>query len=153
MEAKSETNEGTTTTGTKYAFVASGSPALSENWYYKAINEVPKEGGKEGETEPMLPVSGYVLAENLESIKPIDLNAKVYNTFIGKWEDWNPARAFDSALVKYYSGRYTLETIDELTGTDTPATESGYTNWNELFVMTHYGDWPSPEVFFINTAS
>lgn len=140
---------------TKYAFVAGTlSSSSTGNWYYRTINEVEKEGGKPGETEPMLPYQGAgEVSSHLNYTKPIDLNAGSYNVFVGEWDTWNPARAFDSALVKYYSGRYTLKTIDELTGTDTPATESGYTNWNELFVMTHYGDWPSPEVFFINTAS
>ena len=96
----------------------------------------------------MLPYQGAGdVSNHISNTKPIDLNAESYNEFVGEWSTWNPARAFDSALVKYYSGKYTLKTVDELH--QEPPT--GYNNWNELFVMTHYGDWPSPEVFFINT--
>ena len=134
---------------TKFAFVAAGSATLSGNYYYQVINEVPstKQGAKDGETEPMLPVSGYELnVDNMSRIKPLDLNAESYNSFVGQWEDWNLARAFDAALVKYYSGSYTLKTVDELNS-------AGYDKWDQLFVTTHYGDWPSPEVFFINEAT
>ena len=145
------------TATTKYAFVTGSLPAGSSgNYYYKGINEIlsTQPNHKEGETEPMPPYNGYVLTENattndtlLNIIKPIDLNADTYNKFVGKWDDWNSARAFGTSLVKYYSGKYTLKTVDELNST----LPNGYSNWDELFVMTHYGDWPSPEVFFINT--
>ena len=139
------TGAGTSTT--TFAFVASGSPTLSGNYYYEAINVVTNNG----KTEPMLPVSGYVLnKENVEKIRPIDLNAATYNEFVGSMDDWNPARAFDAALVKYYNGKYTLKSVRKLTSSGTPPT--GY-DWNQLFVMTHYGDWPAPEVFVINTPS
>ena len=83
----------------------------------------------------------------MAKIKPIDLNADTYNEFTGAWNSWNPARAFDSALMQYYNGSYTLRTVDELIGDEKP---EGYDKWNQLFVYTHYGDWPSHEVFFIN---
>ena len=135
---------------TQFAFVAAGSPSLSGDHFYRVINEVAstKPGAKEGETEPMLPVSGYVLnSANMAKIKPIDLNADTYNEFAGAWNSWNPARAFDSTLMQYYSGSYTLRTVDELIGSEKP---KGYNDWNQLFIYTHYGDWPSPEVLFIN---
>lgn len=133
----------------KFAFVAERRTlTLSGNYYYMAINEIPKEGGKDDETEPMLPVSGYSFsAANLAEIKPLDLNADAYNEFTGAFAAWNPARAYDSALVKYYGGKYPLRTVKELGA----ALPSDYSNWNELYVATHYGDWPSPEVFFLNT--
>ena len=142
------------TATTKYAFVTGSLPAGSSgNYYYKGINEIlsTQPNHKEGETEPMPPYSGYEITSGLRNMKPIDLNAATYNEFVGEWDDWNFARAFDASLVKYYSGKYTLKTVDELIGTDSPAAGSGYSNWNQLFIITHYGDWPSPEVFFINT--
>ena len=79
-------------------------------------------------------------------MKPIDLNADSYNTFVGAWDNWNLARAFDSALVKYYSGKYPLRAVQQL-----PIPEDGAkSKTSDYFVSTHYGDWPSPEVFFIN---
>lgn len=138
-------------TSSQYALIGEGSlpTGSSGNFFYRVINEVPstKANAKEGDKEPMLPVSGYELnAANITNIQPIDLNADSYNTFVGAWDDWNPARAYDSSLVQYYSGSYTLRTVDELNS----AVPTGYENWNQLFVKTHYGDWPSPEVFFIN---
>lgn len=155
------------TAATKFAFVAGELPTGSTgNYYYMTINEVPKTGGKPDETEPMSPYSGYRLTNDaaanaalMAKIKPIDLNAGTYNGFTGEWNSWNPASAYDSALVNYYSGKYTLKTVDELIGavqtspTDTPDVPTGYNNWNEIFVSTHYGDWPVPEIFFINTPS
>ena len=137
----------------KFAFVGNGAAMISISgcYYYSAINEVQKAGGKPDETEPMLPVSGFVMnAENLAKIKPIDLNAATYNDFSGAWDDWAVASAYDSALVKYYSGKYTLKTVKELSEAPSPV---GYPEWSDLFVSNHYGDWPSPEVFFINTNS
>lgn len=135
----------------KFAFIGNGAAAISGCYYYSAINEVQKAGGKPDETEPMLPVNGFVMnAENLSKIKPIDLNAATYNDFSGAWDDWAVASAYDSALVKYYSGKYTLRTVKDLVGTAEPV---GYPEWSDLFVSNHYGDWPSPEVFFINTNS
>ncbi len=128
----------------KYAFIGSGSPG-SGNYYYMAINEVasaaPGEGGKKG-TEPMLPYDGYDLETKLGVIKPLDMNAKAYNEFTGAWNDWGFARPYNSSLVKYYGGKYPLKTIKEL--------DTDYTGTDDYFVVTHYGDWPSPEVFFIN---
>lgn len=132
---------------TKYAFLGSGTASLSGNYYYRVINEVEKTESGKTVTVPMEPYpSAGEVSSHLSSVKPIDLNAGSYNTFVGAWDDWNPARAYDSALVQYYSGRYCLETVDELNS----ALPTGYENWNQLFVKTHYGDWPSPEVFFIN---
>ena len=138
-------------TSSQYALIGEDSlpTGSSGNFFYRVINEVPstKANAKEGDKEPMLPVSGYELnASNITNIQPIDLNADSYNKFVGAWDDWNPARAYDSSLVQYYSGSYTLRTVDELNS----AVPTGYENWNQLFVKTHYGDWPSPEVFFIN---
>jgi hypothetical protein len=89
----------------------------------------------------------------LAQLKPIDLDAETYNTFVGSQSSWNSARAYDSVLVKYYSGRYTMRTVDELIDSTVPPTGSGYENWNQLFVTTHYGDWPAPEIFVVNTTS
>lgn len=133
-------------TSSQYAFIGDGSlpTGSSGNFFYRVINEVQstKANAKEDDKEPMLPVSGYEMnATSLTNIQPIDLNADSYNTFVGAWVDWNPARAYDSSLVQYYSGSYTLQTVDELSKTTLPS---------NYFVSTHYGDWPSPEVFFIN---
>ena len=138
-----------------FAFVASGNPDLSGNYYYRVINEVlsTKENAKEGETEPMPPVNGYVLnATNMQTIKPLDLNADTYNGFVGLYQkdnviQWDKSTAYDTQLNKYYSGRYPLRTVFQLPVSDSKTASSTGT----YFVVTHYGDWPSPEVFFINS--
>ena len=137
-----------TTGSAGYAFLGSGSPNLSGNYYYQVINEVPstKEGAKEGDTEPMPPVSGYVLTENLNAIKPLDLNSGIYNSFVGAYGTWAAAAVYDSKLGEYYSEKYPLRTVLQL-----PATgEKAASTTGTYFVSKHYGDWPSPEVFFVN---
>ena len=133
---------------TKYAFLASDPPAtFTGNYYYRVINEVEKAQDGKTVTEPMKPYpsAGEVIS-HLSKMKPIDLNADSYNTFVGAWDNWNLARAFDSALVKYYSGKYPLRAVQQL-----PIPEDGAkSKTSDYFVSTHYGDWPSPEVFFIN---
>ena len=137
----------------QFAFVASGSPDLSGNYYYRVINEVPstKENAKEGETEPMPPVEGYDLnKDNMDRIKPLDLNADTYNDFVGAFGAWDTAAVYDKpTLESYYSGKYPLRTVLQLpaTGEKVVSTSGIY------FVSTHYGDWPAPEVFFINTGN
>ena len=49
---------------------------------------------------------------------------------------------YDSTLTAYHKGKFNLKSVDDLY---TTASYSSY------FVARHYGDWPSPEIFFINT--
>ena len=118
----------------KYAFLASGSATLTGNYYYGVVNEIPKS---DGGFELLAPCANTVA---LTAIRPIDLNAEIYNAFTGGIDDWKPARAYDPALVQYYSGKYNLRNVEQL-GAELP---------DKGFVGTHYGDWPSPEVFVIN---
>ncbi len=136
-----------------FAFHGSGSPTLSGNYYYSLVNMVQKEeeGAKEGETQPMLPYSGYKTDTGLSQMKPIDLNAKQYNAYVGKPDKWNPAIAYDPVLIQYYGGRYPLGTIESLSSTTLGAVETDPKDPDlTYFVKIHYGDWPSPEVFFLN---
>lgn len=129
-------------TPVKYAFLASAPPAVfSGNYYYGVINEIPKVST--GGFEPLPPVSGTVTEA---AIRPLDANADAYNSFVGAAAGWNPAIAYDAALVQYYGGKYCLKTVNQLNA----SVPDGYDAWEELFVSTHYGDWPSPEVFVIN---
>lgn len=145
-----------------FAFIGKGelSSESEGNYYFELINEVVNPEDENEATagqetiEYMLPYSTAGEASSIASrIKSIDYDVTTYNVFVGDMEEWNPARAYDSGLVQYYSGKYTLKTVDELTGDDTPPADSEYRNWNQLFIKTHYGDWPAPEIFVINAAN
>lgn len=79
-------------------------------------------------------------------ITAFDLNATTYNDFVGAFDTWDNARAYDKKLVNYYSGKYNLPTVNRLYNHLTSSITVGNTD----FTATHYGDWPSPEVFFVN---
>lgn len=132
----------------KGAFAAELSGTAVDCRYFLAVNEVMRKETKNGKENLLHDhyLGAVGDAESTDGLTPLDLTAEVYNEFTGAWGDWNPARAYDSTLVKYYSGKYTLRTVDELN----TALPTGYTLGSELFATTHYGDWPSPEVFFIN---
>jgi hypothetical protein len=149
-------------TGTAFAFLGSGSASLSGNYYYSFINmveDIGEEGsgsnagaggnGKDPVMVPMSPMDGYELGvTDMSGIRPLDLNTDAYNTFTGAYANWKDAIPYNSTLVKFYGGKYPLKTIGELVST-LPA-DDGY--GEPLFVSIHYGDWPSPEVFFINSS-
>ena len=123
------------------AFAGSFTGTAENCSYYSIINEVRKKE----QTGDKTTLDHYLGAvgdkASTSGITAFDLNADTYNTFTGAWDDWAPAEPYDTILVQYYSGKYPLKAIKELDAT-LPA---GY------FVSTHYGDWPSPEVFFLNT--
>lgn len=50
------------------------------------------------------------------------------------------ASPYDGTLVGYYQGLFNLKTVAQL-GAAVASTD---------FVNTHYGDWPAPEIFFVN---
>lgn len=134
-----------------YAFIASGTPTtFSNNYYYMTINEVEVTDDETGKTtiEPMRPYYAegeHKLSEYFPHTKPLDLNASFYNVFVGDFSAWDSAKVYDASLLKYYSGKYPFRTVLQL-----PATETKSASTANYFVSRHYGDWPSPEVFFIN---
>lgn len=140
----------------KGAFVGSISGTVSDCKYYMIINEVKLSETKNDETVYTLDHYLGAVGDTATSsgIKPLDLNADTYNSFAGAFKDWYPAIPYDLTsgtiigLDTYYSGKYPLETVYEL-NTNLP---SGDSSWNNIYAI-HYGDWPSPEVFFINTSS
>lgn len=70
------------------------------------------------------------------AIQAIDESAYTYNTFVG--DTHGNGAPYDTTLTDYYPEGYPFRTVKQLSN------ESG---------GIHYGDWPSPEVFFINTAA
>ena len=131
---KGTTNEG--------AFVGSLSgTTLSACRYYKIINErsdsttggykyLVSVGGADGETA---------------NITPLDEDADTFNGFVQVWYGGGSTTAFayDGELKTRFNNKYDLKTVKQL----------GYTGTVDSsdFVASHYGDWPSPEIWVINT--
>lgn len=130
------------------AFAGSFTGTAENCSYYSIINEVRKkeQTGDKTTLDHYLGAVGDTASTS--GITAFDLNADTYNTFTGAWDDWNAAAPYDNTLVQYYKVKYPLKAVDEWDSSELP---TGYTSWNQLFAVTHYGDWPSPEVFFINT--
>ena len=129
-----------------------------DNWYFEIINEfsdatlgydcltpVPKEGESDG---------------TKKGVKALDVNAEEYNKFCGASTDWKSAVPYkvQTKLEDYYGGKYNLKTVAQL-DTSTPkqvdvietATTVNNVTTPADFVATHYGDWPAPEIFVVNT--
>lgn len=73
-------------------------------------------------------------------IKPFDENTSSYRAFLQIDE---PAKAvcYDAALIGFYQGDYHLKPIEYL---------GSITVEDSDCVKTHYGDWPAPDLFFVN---
>lgn len=84
-------------------------------------------------------------------IKALDENAEEYNNFCGASTEWKPAKPYtgQTKLESYYGGKYNLKSIEQLAGT----LKVDDNDTTEYFVATHYGDWPAPEIFVVNTKS
>lgn len=132
-----------------YAFLGSGSATLTGNYYFSIINE---ELMPDDSMATILPMAGYDADTQMPAIKPLDLDLTTYNSFVGATDDWKYAIAYDPMLVRYFRkseddiGKYSLKTVEQLNS----ALPSGYSDWSELFVSMHYGDWPAPELLTIN---
>ena len=116
------------------AFLGSGAPALSGlNQYYALINE---STGTDEEGNSVFITKG----PGAEGVTAADADTETYQNFIGDPGEWAPAGAYDPELVRNYEGKYPLKALGGLP-------EEGI-----LFARTHYGDWPAPEILFLNTA-
>ena len=135
---------------------------VSNCHYYSIINEVMlKEDNKDAELDHYL---GAVGDKDNPGIKPLDNSAKTYEDFMPDYNNgngWKTAEPYDigdgnGGLKRLYGGDYNMPTISQLTpsGIDLP---DGYTteadgsfDWTKLFINSHFGDWPAPEVFIVN---
>lgn len=87
------------------------------------------------------PIDGGIVA--------FDKDASAYNGFSGAESAWTAASPYDPTLTAYYgtgtgnarTSRYNLQNVARLGEDLTP----------DAFVATHYGDWPAPEIFVLNT--
>ena len=145
-----DTTSGSTDTGTIKilssigAFAGHVAPGvtLTNNQYYMIINE--RADNTTG-FKYLSPVGG---SKETVGITALDDTATSYNTFSGIQSTWTDAAPYDSALKNYYhdvdhadQAKYNLKGISKLYNTLDPG----------AYVKTHYGDWPAPEIFVINT--
>ena len=127
------------------AFIGSGSPTVpagdgNKSYYFSIVNEVLTQDGSK------ITSIDYKGPGN-EAVAALDADADTYNSFVGPDSEWKSASAYCAALRSYYGGKYNMQTVERLEGTswDSDTVKKNY------FVRTHYGDWPAPEVFVINT--
>ena len=123
--------------------------------YFSIINEVKRTEGQGGTATTVFDhYLGAVgdAADAVDGITEIDLNADTYGIFVGAPDDWTKAEPNDDALKTYYQETYNLKGISRLAGTSGTPT-GGTTDPKEPIVYTHYGDWPAPEIFIINSSS
>ena len=127
------------------AFIGStetGTPTLSgDNYYFSIINEITEKDEDGNITSITYKEPG------IAGVTAIDADAAAYNAFSGSSATWDQAAAYDPELVKYYSGKYNMETVYSLYN-------KAYNNslTEGLFAAVHYGDWPAPEIMIENTA-
>ena len=138
---------------------ASGEDCL----YYEIINEIAIEGG------------GFryltAIGDNGTdtNITALDANAETYDGFFSS--DEKGAVVYDKTLIKYYGetetkgtgsnttkerkARFNLPTVAQLQRKVSPSNvtviETATNTTPADYVATHYGDWPAPEIFVINT--
>ncbi len=127
----------TTATTSKFAFIGSGTPTLSGNYYYSVVNEWTDATDSNYVTD-LDPVNGYDEENDQALVKALDYDLTTLKGFVSKVND---ARAYDPWLVQYYEKKYYLKTVKAL-GSTPPETT--------YFVNTHYGDWPAPETLVVN---
>lgn len=127
---------------TEGAFAASLGGTATSCLYYEIINERP-------DTEKGFIYLNALGEEKTESgISGIDSDVTTYNNFVGGESTWYPANPYDSQLRDFYNGKYPLRTVSQI------AADNKVKNEAETGIgATHYGDWPSPEIFVINTAT
>ena len=134
------------------AFIGSGGASVSSSKYYELVNEKAGSSGIEGKP------AGTSGASALDA-------ENSYDTFVGGYSVWNDAVPYDSGTVdniingvgKYYGGRYNLKTVTQLTQTTKARINNTdtYKTGNDIndgwyFVNVHHGDWPAPEMMFVN---
>lgn len=160
VQTEAVTTEGDRTKNSaRGSFAGSLTGTATNCQYYSLVNEVKRSETKNGKTtsKPDHYLGAAGDKETTSGVTAFDSAAGTYDAFVGDDDTWDPARAYDAALVRYYNGKYPLKTVYRLynvTSLDTMPEDylsDDYKNWNQLFVKTHYGDWPSPETFVVNS--
>ncbi len=95
--------------------------------------------------------TGVVGSGSVLGIEAFDQTTEAYKAFVSSSESGAPSKPYDDTLIAYYQGRYNLRTVKQLLAEVlSEEGESSVTIKEDDFVMTHYGDWPAPEIMVIN---
>ena len=137
------------------AFVGSGTPTASGNYYYSIINDsyyaklrAQSADGKTG-IEELKAAEGNGVAYPLDkdSVQNGSLVTAfaAYKAFLGTGFEPDEAKPYDAFLKNHYQRTgetdktdYPLKTIQQM---DSSAPD---------FLAIHYGDWPAPEILVVN---
>lgn len=94
-----------------------------------------------------------------DGVTALDADVTAYNNNTGVWSNAEPY--LKASLMKYYGEgtgdarvpKYNLKGIGQLGVTLQPEVKdsNGNVTTPADFVVTHYGDWPAPEIFVVNT--
>lgn len=154
---------GSTAQGAFAGELGTGATATSCQ-YFEIVNEIPDTTN--GGFKYLTAIGGD--GEN-DNISPFDKDAATYDAF--SWPGggdcpWKDATVYDKTLITYYgktderedrddrTARYNLETVEQLGFTvyreDQKDADGNITAYAD-FVIQHYGDWPAPEIFVVNT--
>ena len=138
------------------AFIGSGGASVTNSLYYEIINE--EEADETGVT--------YKDPGATTGMDALDEDEDSYQAFVTDDSTWisggrdttgatgrNGCIIYDDDVYDYYDGSFNLMTVTQLesTGAKSRIADSnspGNPGW--YFVNHHYGDWPAPELFFIN---
>ena len=129
------------------------------NWYFDIVNERDEKDGSgklTGGYTYLDPVPG---SPTVSGLTALDESAAQFNEFCPAPTDWNPALPYEATLKAYYGegsgdkrvARYNLKTVEQLGEAVTKNSGAEGDTTIDDFVATHYGDWPAPEIFVVNT--
>ena len=120
------------TEGALFGSFTSGSS--SDLSYFEIVNE------RTDEITSQISYLGAVPGGSLTGASAFDADITSYAAFTG--EERADALAYDPVLIRNYQGQYSLKTVGQLTSLE-----------DDMYAAIHFGDWPSPEILFINQSS
>ena len=131
---------------TSGAFAGSLTENPTDCQYFEIINEIKKDdNGNDIAGYNYLKPIGNKSRTETSGITALDATAGTYEAFCGSPNSWDSAVPYDGTLKRNYSDSFNLRTVYQIG--QTPKAKSTSAD----FVSTHYGDWPAPEAFVVNT--
>ena len=145
----------TAATPVEGAFAAECTGTTTDCHYFEIVNEFEDEDlGYNYRTAIPVTETGD---GSKDGVTALDEDASGYNTFTSAWSDAVPY--LETTLKNYYGEgtgdarvpKYNLKSVKELGAEITENSGAEGDTTPADFVATHYGDWPAPEIFVVNT--